>query len=77
MITPVDLLLSPAQLAALFCELNDEDQAQFFIEAARIGLTWLDGGYQWHLVGKHLRTCSCSDDDARSLVKDVYDGMGP
>lgn len=71
----LEVKLTPAQLAEAFCDLNDEDQAQFLIEAARIALAWRDGGYQWHLVGRHLQSCECSTDDARSLVKDIYDGI--
>ncbi len=71
--------LTPAQLAEMFCEMIDEDQAQFFIEAARIAATWptKHGGasYQWYVVGKHLQTCECSTDDARSMVQDICNGI--
>ncbi len=75
----VDLKLTPEQLAEAFCDLNDEQQAQFFIEAARIGETWptKHGGasVQWYKIGKHLQTCECSTDDARSMVRDIHDGV--
>lgn len=74
----VDLQLTPAQLAEAFCEMDDEQQAQVFIEAARIAReTWEQPAtfLQWREVGKHLATCACSTDDARDLVRDIAGGM--
>ena len=76
----VDMTLTPRQLAEVWCEMNDEDQAQFFIEAAAIIRTWPDiMGRQLQAmeVGKHLAECSCSNDDARELVRDIVAGMEP
>ncbi len=75
-----DLKLTPAQLAEAFCDMIDEDQAQFFIESARIAATWTTkhGGasYQWYVVGKHLKTCECSTEEARTMITDISGGMG-
>ena len=51
----VDLTLTPAQLAEQFCDYDDEAQAQFFIEIARIIKTWDNAGgtIQWLSVGRH------------------------
>jgi hypothetical protein len=74
--------LTPQQLAECFCEMYDEEQAQFFIEVAAIAKTWEEGRSpclwvdQWELVGKHLRTCSCSTDEARDLVISLARGVG-
>ena len=73
----VDLALSPAELAASFCDLNDEEQAQFFIDVARIAQGW-KGVYrsmQWFSVGRHLRDCSCSTYEARDMVKEIAGGL--
>lgn len=67
------------ELAEAFCELDDEAQAQFFIECAAIASTWcstptsmnLGADWQWYLVGKHLATCACSNDDARDMVREI------
>lgn len=71
---------SVEQLAEAFCELDDERQAQFFIECARIASAWptKHGGasYQWYLVGKHLRTCTCSTEEARTMITDMAGGIG-
>lgn len=74
----LDLKLSIVQLAQAFCDLDDEEQAQFFIEAARIAsTTWERPAtfMQWRSVGKHLATCACSTDDAREMVRDIAEGL--
>jgi hypothetical protein len=68
----IDVELTPAQVAEAFCSLNDERQAEFFIECARIASTWGDPAFsQWRAVGRHLRDCTCSNDAARELVLDI------
>lgn len=63
------------QLASIFCELNDEQMAQFFIECAKLEAAWPEHPYgrfgQWWLVGRHLRTCACSTDDARAMINEI------
>lgn len=72
----VRVSLTPRQVAEAFCEMDDEKQAQFFIEAAAIAATWTGSDFpQWLFVGRHLRDCDCSNDDARALVQDIADGM--
>jgi len=73
----IDIKITPVQLAEAFCEMYDEDQAQFFIECARIASTWKVPPtiFQWHSVGRHLKTCSCSNDDARDMVREIAQGI--
>lgn len=74
----VEIKLTPLRLAEAFCEMNDEDQAQFFIEAARVCRTWDDEtgrAMQWWSVGKHLSACACSTEEARDLIRDIVGGM--
>ena len=72
----MDVRLSPAQLAEAFCELCDEGQAQFFIEVARVSAAWPGGaGMQWRNVGRHLRTCACSNEETRDLVNEIASAM--
>lgn len=65
-----------AQIAQAFAEMDDEEQAQFFIEVAKIASTW-DGRtfQQWYSVGRHLATCECSNDEARELVQELAQGV--
>jgi hypothetical protein len=70
--------LSVVVLAEAFAQLDDEAQAQFFIEVARLAESWrtpLGPGYQWYSVGKHLRDCSCATEEARDLVREIASGL--
>ena len=67
----------PHNLAEVFADWGDEDQAQFFIEVARIAETWEGGDFdQWYAVGRHLVTCSCSSPEARDLIRSLARGVG-
>ncbi len=76
-LTNVDLNLTPAQLAELFCQLVDDDQAQFFVEVGKIAAGWTCATMQWHRVGRHLRDCECSTVDGRAVIEEIADGMKP
>jgi hypothetical protein len=68
--------LDMATVAAWFCELDDEAQADFFVEVAKRAESWAvnpDG--QWMRVGSHLRTCDCSTDEARELIRNLHYGL--
>ncbi len=62
-------------IAKIFAAMSDDDQAQFFIEVARIAKEWptqLGGpSYQWWLIGSHLRNCSCSTNEAREMIREI------
>ena len=74
----IELALTPKEAAEAFCNWNDEDQAQFFIEVAKLAEEWPGiSGMQWFLVGRHLLQCTCSTDDARELVKAIAQGCEP
>ncbi len=70
-----EIELTPEQAAEIFCEWGDEEQAQFFIEAARIAETW-DGppSWQWYRVGRHLHTCKCATPESRDMVQELARG---
>jgi hypothetical protein len=70
------ITLTPAQVAEAFCDLDDEGQAQVFIEVARVESAWPPGNFQqWQAVGRHLRDCSCSSEEAREIVSGIAEGM--
>jgi hypothetical protein len=76
--TEVVAELTPEILAAAFCSMNDEEQADFFIHADRIAReTWTDGlpDSQWHYVGGHLKNCECSTEGARQMVESIHYAM--
>ncbi len=75
----VEVEITPAELAEFFCALDDEQQAQFFVECDRIARSWVGTtaghGHQWWLVGRHLATCTCSNDDARDMIRELAAGI--
>jgi hypothetical protein len=74
--TTMTMSLDVEMAAKWFCALDDEKQADFFIACAREAKSWQGrAGYQWYLVGAHLRNCECSTDDAREMVRDLHGGM--
>lgn len=58
-------------LAVEFCKMDDDQQAQFFVEAARIMDAWGAGARdrQAWFIGRHLATCACATEEARELVR--------
>lgn len=68
--------LDVATVAAWFSELNDEDQADFFIEVAKRAEDWaVLPAMQWMRVGGHLRTCTCATHEARELIRSLHYGL--
>lgn len=57
-------------LAVDFCKLDDDQQAKFFVEVARIMDTWGLGkrDQQAWYIGRHLATCECATPEAREFV---------
>jgi hypothetical protein len=73
----VDIALTVEQLAEIFCGLDDDTQARFFVECAKIASSWEPHIDQFYAVGRHLRTCSCSTEAARELVRRIAAGIVP
>lgn len=76
----ITVYLTPAQIAAAFCELDDDAQARCIVEIARIMRAWDRPGafdFQTHAIGRHLATCECSTEDARDFVRYVYWAIEP
>lgn len=75
----VDVPLTLQQLAGLFVELDDDSQAKFFVEVASLMQSWTphERNMQAFYIGRHLRDCACSTEDARKLMMDIVDAMRP
>jgi hypothetical protein len=71
--TTVKVAYDPKILAQVFASLDDEAQAQFFIDVAAHARQWPKTiqapSFQWVSVSRHLAECTCSNDDARELVR--------
>ena len=64
-------------LAAQFCGMTDDAQAQFFVHVARTMGAWKGGGCHMQLayIGKHLQECACSTPEARQWINDLSDHL--
>ena len=76
--TKVEIDLDIEIAADWFSGLSDEKQADFFVAVAKASKKWECQGHwstQYWLVGRHLRDCECSTDDARDLVREMASGL--
>ena len=70
-------LRTPQGVAALFCDMNDDEQTVFFAEVYRLMGTWTEGGgrtMQLHYIAGHANTCACGA-DARELILELADNI--
>ena len=69
----VEAEVTPLMIAEAFCEMDDEEQAQFFIEVTAIAGRWGSAGrsMQAHYIGNHLKTCVCSNDQVRGFISEI------
>jgi hypothetical protein len=65
------------ELAGLFVELDDDSQAKFFVEVARLMSTWREHERysQQYAIGRHLSDCQCSTEEARELLRNIVGAM--
>jgi len=83
----VTVTINAATLARIFCAMADEQQAQVFIECAKIGMEWEEERLkdqrgifigmtgQFYRIGKHLKTCQCSNEKTRDLIENLMEGL--
>lgn len=72
----LDAKLTTAQVAAAFCELNDDEQAQFFEEVAKIARAWdRPASLQWYALGRHMASCACSTFAGRAIIDEIHGAM--
>ncbi len=75
--------LSVELAAQWFAALDDDSQAKFFVAVCAEARKWerapgvlsFGPSYQWYLIGSHLRNCECSSDDARDMVREMFNGL--
>lgn len=68
--TEIDLDVQTA--AEWFSGLDDDQQTQFFVAVAEIAKSWPGSAdTQWYSIGGHLRSCDCSTDDAREMIRSI------
>lgn len=61
-------------LAKAFAGLDDDSQARFFVKVAAIAAQTYKSPQetQWWYVGRHLRTCECSTEEGRDLIRSIH-----
>ena len=72
--------LSVKDIAEVFCQMDDDAQAQFFVEAAKIMSAWpgvIARSMQAQYIGAHLRDCECSTYEARDLIESIHYAKPP
>lgn len=69
----VEVELSAPLLAEMFCEMDDEQQTQFFCAVGRIMQSWppLAREMQPHAIANHLARCECSSEEGRWFVREI------
>lgn len=76
--TEVEITLTVEQIAAAFWDLDDDAQAQVFVNVARLAKESAGGGLnQAYAIGRHLAECECSTDEARAFVGAIWQGLEP
>ena len=75
--TTLDVPLTIEQLAGLFADLDDDSQAKFFVEAARLLGSQHVRNTQAFYIGRHLRDCACSTEEAREFLTGIVESMRP
>jgi len=75
--TETDVDIDLDLLAKCFAHLDDDSQAQFFVKVAAIAAKDYEAPpeTQWWYVGRHLRTCECSTEDGREVIRSIYHAM--
>lgn len=77
----IEVELTPQDIAAAFCQMDDDEQSQFFVHVAAIMTGWCEENpaafyFQTNAIGSHLRTCKCSTEEARDLVRLIAESAG-
>ena len=66
--TEIDLNIETA--AKWFASLDDDQMCRFLVAVAREAKSFNGGAdNQWYYLGGHLRSCECSTDDAREMIR--------
>lgn len=75
--TKIKVPISIRTLAEIFCAMDDDRQARFFVEVAAIMESWGVGkaDSQAWFIGGHLRNCKCSTEQARELIRSLANGL--
>ena len=67
---------TPSEIAGLFCDLSDDDMAEFFEAVAAYARTWKDcAANQWYYTGKHLVECDEACGEGAAVIEGIMHGI--
>ena len=71
--TTINVKVDMDMLVQLFCAMTDDEQSRFIcLAAAKMEeLVGTKSHNQWWYVGSHLRSCECSTDAGREMVREI------
>lgn len=67
--------VTPELLAEIFCALDDDQMCKFFVEVHRIADSQPLFDNQWYYLGGHLRSCKCSNEGTREMLRNIVRHM--
>lgn len=62
-------------LAEVFCALDDDQMCKFFVEVNRRAQLVPAFDNQWYYLGGHLRSCECSNESTREMLRNIVRHM--
>lgn len=62
-------------LAQCFVSLDDDQMCRFFVEVNRLAQQSPHFDNQWYYLGGHLRSCSCSNEETREMLRNIVHHM--
>lgn len=62
-------------LAEVFCALDDDQMCKFFVEVHRRASEVPAFDNQWYYLGGHLRSCECSNEGTREMLRNIVQHM--
>lgn len=62
-------------LAEIFCALDDDQMCKFFVKVHEIAEKNPLFDNQWYYLGGHLKSCACSNDGTREMLRNIVHWM--
>ena len=63
-------------VAAAYCGMMDDEQAQFFEEVGKVFESWgINGDSQAYYIGRHMNNCSCITYVGRDVLRAICKAM--
>lgn len=62
-------------LAQCFVHLDDDQMCKFFVEVHRLAEQFPNFDNQWYYLGGHLRSCKCSNEGTREMLRNIVHFM--